>query len=559
MANITGTAGDDIIQTFGDDDSIDGGPGDDSLDSDGGNDRLFGGDGNDTLQAGDGDDLLDGGTGADFLQGGTGNDTYLFGVGYGADVATDDGGLDSVVLTGSLRLSDVTLQRNGDHLVIALKGTGDSLTLQDWFLPGASRVESIAFSGDETVLDAAAIEQIVNEASACEGDEIIGTNRDDHLVGTACDDVIDGRRGFDTMEGGKGDDTYFVDATRGHRDRSEDDDDDHDHGHRTRRVDQVIERPDEGHDTVYSKASYTLPENVEDLHLLGGKNLDGTGNSAANWIEGNSGRNDLAGGAGDDLLQGGKGNDSLQGGSGVDILQGGAGKDKLVDKDGSTVFDGGRGKDELTGGRSADFFAGGRGKDELHLGGGNDVIAFNKGDGVDHIEGECQDGVLSLGGGIRYEDLRFRKDGKDLVLETGGSDRLVFEDWYKGKQSVLTLQVVAEAMSGFSQSSGDALRNDKVELFDFRQLVDAFDDARSGRRNMDSWKLMNELLDAHLCGSDDAALGGDLAYRYGMTGALAGMGWSAAQETVAAAGFGAEKQALQPLAAVQDDAIKLGS
>jgi Ca2+-binding RTX toxin-like protein len=212
----------------------------------------------------------------------------------------------------------------------------------------------------------------------------------------------------------------------------------------------------------------------------------------------------------------------------------------------------------MTGGRSADFFAGGRGNDELELGGGSDVIAFNKGDGVDRIEGECQNGVLSLGGGIRYEDLRFRKDGKDLILETGGSDRLVFEDWYKGKQSVVTLQVVAEAMAGFSQTSGDPLRDDRVEVFDFGQLVDAFDDARSSKKNMDSWKLMNELLDAHLYGSDDAALGGDLAYRYGMTGALAGMSWDAAQGTVAAAGFGAEKQALQPLAQPQDEAVKLG-
>jgi hypothetical protein len=76
---------------------------------------------------------------------------------------------------------------------------------------------------------------------------------------------------------------------------------------------------------------------------------------------------------------------------------------------------------------------------------------------------------------------------------------------------------------------------------------------------MDSWKLMNELLDAHLGGSDDAALGGDLAYRYGMTGALAGTSWDAAQGTVAAADFGAQKQALQPLAQLPDDTIKLGA
>jgi len=35
---------------------------------------------------------------------------------------------------------------------------------------------------------------------------------------------------------------------------------------------------------------------------------------------------------------------------------------------------------------------------------------------------------------------------------------------------------------------------------------------------------MNTLLDAHLGGSDSEALGGDLAYRYGLSGSPAGLG-----------------------------------
>jgi hypothetical protein len=42
-----------------------------------------------------------------------------------------------------------------------------------------------------------------------------------------------------------------------------------------------------------------------------------------------------------------------------------------------------------------------------------------------------------------------------------------------------------------------------------------------------------------------------------MTGALAGMGWGAAHDTVAASGFGAQKQTLQPIAQLPDDAVKL--
>ncbi|HTO48728.1 MAG TPA: putative Ig domain-containing protein [Burkholderiales bacterium] len=267
----------------------------------------------------------------------------------------------------------------------------------------------------------------------------------------------------------------------------------------------------------------------------------------------------LIGTAGDDLIEGRNGNDRLRGGHGVDILQGGKGNDDLKDRDGNTVFDGGRGNDRMTGGRDADFFAGGRGNDRLYLGGGHDVVAFNKGDGVDRLFGERQDGVLSLGGGIRYEDLRLRKQGDDLVLRTGGGDQVVLEDWYRGKQSIVTLQVVAEAMSCFSQTSHDPLRDDKVELFDFRKLVAAYDDARAAHHHMRSWNMMNELLAAHLTGgSDSSALGGDLAYRYGMTGTLAGMGWTAARDTVAAPGFGTELQTVHAPATVAADPVKLG-
>jgi trimeric autotransporter adhesin len=275
-------------------------------------------------------------------------------------------------------------------------------------------------------------------------------------------------------------------------------------------------------------------------------------------IVGTRRKDHLDGTAGDDFIEGRNGNDTLHGKGGVDVLQGGRGNDKLEDRDGNTLFDGGRGNDRMNGGRDADFFAGGRGNDRLYLGGGSDVVAFNKGDGVDRLFGERQDGVLSLGGGIRYEDLRLRKQGNDLVLRTGGGDQVVLEDWYRGKQSIVTLQVVAEAMSCFSQTSHDSLRDDKVELFDFRRLVAAYDDARAAHHHMRSWNMMNELLAVHLTGSDSGALGGDLAYRYGMTGTLAGVGLSTARDTVAAPGFGTELQAVHSAAAVGSDPVKLG-
>jgi hypothetical protein len=70
--------------------------------------------------------------------------------------------------------------------------------------------------------------------------------------------------------------------------------------------------------------------------------------------------------------------------------------------------------------------------------------------------------------------------------------------------------------------------------------------------------MMNALLDAHLGGSDGAALGGDLAYQYGKAGSLAGVGLAAAQSVLEATGFGAEAQALTPPGTAADGTPKLG-
>lgn len=61
---------------------------------------------------------------------------------------------------------------------------------------------------------------------------------------------------------------------------------------------------------------------------------------------------------------------------------------------------------------------------------------------------------------------------------------------------------------------------------------------------------MNGLLDAHLAGSDTAALGGDLASVYGSQGHVTGMDLAAAQTTVQSSQFGATAQTLQPWATI---------
>jgi hypothetical protein len=69
--------------------------------------------------------------------------------------------------------------------------------------------------------------------------------------------------------------------------------------------------------------------------------------------------------------------------------------------------------------------------------------------------------------------------------------------------------------------------------------------------------MTNALLDAHLAGSDTEALGGDLAYRYGLAGTLAGIGTGPAQAVLGDPRFGSGAQSLQPLSALQEGLVKL--
>ncbi len=113
-------------------------------------------------------------------------------------------------------------------------------------------------------------------------------------------------------------------------------------------------------------------------------------------------------------------------------------------------------------------------------------------------------------------------------------------------------------MSDFAPGGSDPLRDNKIERFDFNQIVQKFDQARAASAsNANHWAVMNSLLDAHLAGSDTEAIGGDLAYRYGLSGTLSGIAINAAQAVLASPQFGAAPQALQPLAGLQDGPVKL--
>jgi VCBS repeat-containing protein len=125
-----------------------------------GNIDATGNAGDNSLTGNSGANTLAGGAGNDVLAGGAGNDTYVFQRGDGADRIIDAEGSDVLRIGGGLKAADLDAGRRGDDLLLRVPGTGDSITVVNWFSQGGG-IGSIAFD-DGTTLDHAAIEAIAH-------------------------------------------------------------------------------------------------------------------------------------------------------------------------------------------------------------------------------------------------------------------------------------------------------------------------------------------------------------------------------------------------------------
>jgi Ca2+-binding RTX toxin-like protein len=239
--------------------------------------------------------------------------------------------------------------------------------------------------------------------------------------------------------------------------------------------------------------------------------------------------------------------------------------DSIINVDGSQAVN--AGGNHLALGTAADntltaqasgneILIGGLGNDSLTTGPNTNLIAFNKGDGTDTLYAVAgANNVLSLGGNFAYNDLTLQKNSNDLILNVSATDSITFKDWYAGNHNIVDLQVIAAAMGDYAPGSTDVLRNSQVEEFDFQKLVAAFDTALAATPTLSAWGVTNALLDAHLAGSDTAALGGDLAFSYGTNGNLTGMGVSAAENTLNNSQFAAAPQTLNPWATLNTGVV----
>ncbi|WP_425806719.1 calcium-binding protein [Desulfitobacterium sp. Sab5] len=300
---INGLGGNDILDGGAGNDNLTGGAGDDIIYGQSGDDTLKGGTGEDKLYGNNGTDTLDGGTGNDYLEGGYGNDTYLFGRGYGQDTVYDydytSGNLDKITLMEGVAPTDVTIKRNGSDLELRINGASDKLTVTSYFdSSNYYKIEQIQFA-DGTVWDTGYIKNAVL-AAGDGNDTLQGYETNDTLNGLGGNDVIYGNAGTDTLDGGTGNDALY-------------------------------------------------------------------------------------GGDGNDTLQGGENDDTLYGEYGDDVLTGGTGDDRLYGSYGADTMDGGTGNDYLEGSSGNDIYIFGRGygQDTIYdydsTSGNIDKVTFSEG------------------------------------------------------------------------------------------------------------------------------------------------------------------------------------
>lgn len=432
-----------LSSVFTDNDSLLGGAGNDLLRGDFGNDFLDGGTGNDTMEGGTGNDnyIVDattdvvteaatgttGGTdlvsssvtwtlGANFenltltgslaingtgnelnnilvgnafannLNGGTGADTMTGGD--GADIYTVDNVGDVVIETNATLAGGIdtlnaaitaTLSANVENLRVttgaAANGTGNSLdnimyagagnnTLDG---SGGTDTASYLYAGAGVTVSLAIVGAQATVGSGSDTlvslENLTGSAFNDTLTGNSGANAINGGTGIDHMAGGDGSDTYTVDN-----------------------VGDVVTETNAavagGIDLVNTSVSFTLGANVENLSIVAGGAVNGTGNTLANVLYAGAGNNVLDGGGNTDSVSyvfasaavsaslaitvaqatGGSGTDTLvsienlSGSAFNDTLTGNSGANTLVGDAGNDVLNGGLGNDILTGGLGSDNF-----------------------------------------------------------------------------------------------------------------------------------------------------------------------------------------------------------
>ncbi|ESQ88627.1 hypothetical protein ABAC460_15160 [Asticcacaulis sp. AC460] len=367
LANtLTGNSGNNILSGLGGNDNLDGGAGIDTLIGGAGDDTFtvdnagdtvteLAGEGTDTVRSSlnyvlsanlenlillgssnangtgnDGNNVLTGNDGTNVLTGGLGNDTYYIQNTGDNVVEATNGGFDTVIASVTYSLAGRQVENLTLTGAAALNATGNGLANT---LVGNSGVNMLDGGAGHDRLDGGIGADIMTGGTGNDtyvvddaydytteapsgGTDLVessvshtlGSNVENltltgtaniNGIGNASSNVLTGNSGVNVLTGGAGNDTYYIQNAS----------------------DNVVEASSGGTDTIFSSVSYGLSARyVETLNLTGAGNINATGNSFAQALNGNGGNNSLNGLAGNDTLNGNAGNDSLTGGAGGDVF-----------------------------------------------------------------------------------------------------------------------------------------------------------------------------------------------------------------------------------------------
>ncbi|ESQ86582.1 hypothetical protein ABAC460_22990 [Asticcacaulis sp. AC460] len=344
-----------------------------------------------------GNNLLDGAQGLDVMTGGLGDDTYVINYLYDKVTELAGEGIDTVFVS---KVEDYHLGANLENMVANLIGAyGNEL---DNVITGSQNFN-----------------------------QLVGLDGNDTLFGLGGDDWLHGEAGADYAAGGVGDDSYWIENAG----------------------DVVFENAGEGTDRISTSVSFTLPENVEILSIVGNGNK-ATGNSAANTLRGFADNNVFDGGGGADTLSGGAGHDTYYV-DGDDVIEDTDGFDLIVapisySLEGTTIesltltgtgdLNGtGNGVGNILSGNAGnnrlDAGAGGTSDlDQLYGGAGSDTLVGNG--GQDRLYGEAGSDVVE---GAAGNDLLWGGGGSDLFLFAAGSGQDTVNDFSAAENDTLHL------------------------------------------------------------------------------------------------------------------------
>ncbi|MBE8949651.1 MAG: hypothetical protein SR3Q1_03510 [Quinella sp. 3Q1] len=204
------------------------------------------------------------------------------------------------------------------------------------------------------------------------------------------------------------------------------------------------------------------------------KNATITGSSNADTITARGSKILISGGNGNDslktlgdttTLKGGNGDDTLTGGAGKDSLYGDNGNDSILGGDGNDTVSGGAGNDYLSGGNGYDSVFGGAGNDFLYGGEGNDVLYGNDGD--DTLRGATGNDTLWGGVGADvfihkpYDDISnimdYSYDDGDILQILNKDNTNATYSKAEFADSKLTLSIGDGSVIFNNVSSGDAI------------------------------------------------------------------------------------------------------